>query len=201
MDVDSDRDRVADLLEQTAAGHDHLCPRQVLGVRIGIAGGRTLGLDLPRSDKRLVVFMETDGCAVDGVAAATGCSVGRRTLRIIDYGKVAATFADTGTGQTIRVHPHPAARERAVATLPGAETRWHAQLEAYKTLPDSELLIVDVVDLEVDLESIISRPGLRAVCESCGEEIINQREILRKSRVICRACAGEAYFRLRKRQC
>jgi formylmethanofuran dehydrogenase subunit E len=45
----------------------------------------------------LLTILETDGCAADGVSAATGCWVGRRTLRVEDFGKVAATFVDTQT--------------------------------------------------------------------------------------------------------
>lgn len=41
------------------------------------------------------MIFETDGCAVDGLIAATDCRVGSRTLRILDFGKVAATFTDT----------------------------------------------------------------------------------------------------------
>ena len=51
--------------------------------------------ELPQTDKRLYTFVETDGCFADGVMVATGCSLGHRTLRLIDYGKVAATFVDT----------------------------------------------------------------------------------------------------------
>ena len=73
------------LLAQSAARHSHLCPRQVLGVRIGLAGLAAVGLAGPAVDKAALVIVETDGCFVDGVEAATGCSPGRRTLRIEDF--------------------------------------------------------------------------------------------------------------------
>ena len=41
--------RIATLLQQSSARHDHLCPRQVLGVRIGLAGLDALGLSAPVS--------------------------------------------------------------------------------------------------------------------------------------------------------
>ena len=44
-------------LAAASARHKHLCPRQVLGARIGMAGGRALQLDLPRTDKRLLVIV------------------------------------------------------------------------------------------------------------------------------------------------
>ena len=188
-------DRLSELLERSASLHHHLCPRQVLGVRLGRLAGRRLGLDLPQQDKRLFVFMETDGCAADGVAVATGCSVGRRTMRILDFGKVAATFVDTTSGEALRIRPHPDARRRAREACRDAPDRWHAQLQAYQILPDEELLATDDVQLLVDLDAIISRPGSRAVCQDCGEEVINEREVRTDGRTVCRACAGEAYYR------
>ncbi|MCZ7672117.1 MAG: formylmethanofuran dehydrogenase subunit E family protein [Chloroflexi bacterium] len=44
--------------------------------------------------------METDGCGADGVAVAADCHVGRRTLRVVDYGKMAATFVDVQTEES-----------------------------------------------------------------------------------------------------
>ena len=35
--------------------HHHLCPRQVLGVRIGAYAGELFGLDLPQSDSRVLL--------------------------------------------------------------------------------------------------------------------------------------------------
>jgi formylmethanofuran dehydrogenase subunit E len=66
---------------------------------MGFVAGELLGLDLPRRDKRLMTISETDGCFVDGLIASTGCHVGGRTLRILNFGKVAATFVDTSSGK------------------------------------------------------------------------------------------------------
>jgi formylmethanofuran dehydrogenase subunit E len=183
------------LLEQTAALHRHLCPRQVLGLRMGMLAGERLEVDLPQTDKRVFVFMETDGCTCDGVAVASGARVGRRTMRMMDFGKVAATFVDTFTGAAVRIWPHPASRLRAVAAAPDAPDRWHAQLLGYQRLPAEEILEAEPVQLTVDLAAIISRNGLRAACAACGEEISNGREVMRHGQELCRACAGEAYCR------
>ena len=187
---------IEELLGQTAGLHHHLCPRQVLGVRMGLCGASTLGLDVPRTDKRLVVFVETDGCGADGISVATGCWVGRRTLRLLDFGKLAATFLDTHTSQAVRVVPRPGVREAARRYAPEASDRWTAQLEGYQLMPEPELLLGQPVTLTVNLENLISRPGLRVICEACGEEIMNEREVIHEEMVLCRACAGEAYYRL-----
>jgi formylmethanofuran dehydrogenase subunit E len=182
-----------DLLHESAAFHRHLCPRQVLGVRIGVYGGRWLGLDVPRTDKRLLTFVETDGCAADGLSVSTGCRVGGRTLRVLDFGKVAATLVDTLTGCAVRIAPAHDVRSRAWKYVPTAQNKWQAQLLGYQQMPDDELLVTQPVVLTVSLERLLSKPGCRVNCEACGEEIMNEREVIRDNSVLCRACAGDRY--------
>jgi formylmethanofuran dehydrogenase subunit E len=183
-----------EVLENSAARHSHLCPRQVLGARIGLAGAGALGLETPRSDKRLLVILEMDGCFADGVEAATGSTIGHRTLRIEDYGKVAATFADVNTGQAVRVAPALDVRQRAYIYAPEEKRHYFAQLAAYQVMPDSELLSIQEVYLNNPVEALVSRPGVRVNCELCGEEIINEREVNRDGMTLCRFCAGAAYY-------
>lgn len=182
------------LLGLSAEGHERLCPRQVLGVRMGMLAGKILGIDVPQKDKRLFTLSEIDGCGAGGISVATGCSVSRRTMRIMDYGKMAATFVDTQTGKAIRIVPHPTCRERAVEVSPEFKKRWDCQLHGYQRMPDEELLVVQPVELTISLEKIISKPGLLVICEKCGEEVTNGREVFQDGLMLCRACAGEAYY-------
>lgn len=184
-----------DLLQASAMYHHKICPRQVLGVRIGIWAGRLLEIPLPQSEKRLLAIAETDGCFVDGLSAATGCYVGRRTLRIEDYGKTAVTFVDTLTEQAIRIAPQPNVRELAWDYAPSARNKWEAQLIGYRHIPDDLLLRWQWVELTVPVKQIVGQIGKRVSCEICGEEIINQREAIREGTIICKPCAGESYFR------
>lgn len=181
------------ILATTAAMHGHLCPRQVLGARIGVVAGRALGLDLPRQDKRLLALIETDGCFADGVSVATGCWMGRRTMRLVDHGKIAATFVDTLTGASVRIAPVTSARRMARERAEAGQGKWGAYLEGYKVIPDQELFSVKPVALRLDLPDLLSSPRKRATCRACGEEIINGREIICEGVTICKACAGEAY--------
>jgi formylmethanofuran dehydrogenase subunit E len=183
-----------DLLQDCAARHARLCPRQVLGLRIGLLGGALLGLGVPRRDKRLIAIAETDGCAVDGISVATGCTVGRRTLKIMDFGKVAATFLDTQTGEAVRIWPRSDVREASRSLLPEAPSRWHAQLEAYQCLPDADLLVSAKVSLQLSEHELLGVPGCRILCSQCGEEIMNRREVVIGGRVLCRGCAGDNYW-------
>ena len=186
--------RLDECLAATEALHHHLCPRQVIGVRIGLLAGEILGLELPQTDKRLLAIVETDGCAADGVAVACNCWVGRRTLRVEDYGKVAATFVDTHTGLAVRLVPQPQARQLARDYAPEAHNKWEAQLLGYQRMPASELLTAVHVRLKTPIAQIISRAGLKTFCQKCGEEILNEREVVCQGQVLCRACAGEAYY-------
>ena len=182
-----------DFLAASSAMHKHLCPHQVLGVRMGVQIAALFGLDLPQPDKRLFTFVETDGCFADGVSVATGCWLGRRTMRLMDYGKTAVTFVDTKTDKAVRIWPHPESRNRAGEYAPGEQSRWHTMLAAYQVMPAEELLCWWDVELTVSMKEIISRPGVRIHCDVCGEEITNEREIIQEGLTLCRSCAGDGY--------
>ncbi|MCC6315038.1 MAG: formylmethanofuran dehydrogenase, partial [Thermomicrobiales bacterium] len=185
-----------ELLQASAERHAHLCPRQVLGVRMALLAGKLLGLNVPQQDKRLLTIVETDGCAADGIEIGAGCSIGRRTLRVEDFGKVAATFIDTRLDRALRIVPRQSARALAAHYAPAAPDRWHAQLLGYQRMPSSLLFGWQWVTLTTPLAEIVSRPGARAVCQACREEIINEREVRRDGMVLCRPCAGQSYYRL-----
>ena len=174
--------------------HDHLCPRQILGVRIGMAGMKVLGFDEPPTKKRLLTISEMDGCFVDGVIVATGCTVGHRTLRIEDYGKVAVTFVDTQTRRAVRIAPALDVREKACIYAPDESSHYFAQLQAYQIMPNEELLTVQEVTLTTPVDELVSRPGIRVNCDVCGEEIINERELVQDGSTLCCACAGNGYY-------
>ncbi len=182
------------LLEKSALHHAHLCPRQILGVRMGLCGVKALGFDSPPPNKRLLVITETDGCFSDGLSAATGCTVGHRTLRVEDYGKPAAVFVDVKTSRAFRVAPTLDIRQRACSGIENESFRYKAQMQAYQTMDDAEMFTVAGVRLLASVESIVSRPGMRVNCEVCGEEIMNEREVRQNGMTLCRACSGNSYY-------
>jgi len=182
------------LLEISASRHSHLCPRQVIGVRLGLAGAATLEIEVPQKAKRLLTIVESDGCFADGVEVATGCTIGHRTLRVEDYGKIAATFVDTKSGRAVRVAPQLDLRQKAYQYAPHQEKRYFVQLEGYQVMPIEELVFIEEVQLTTPIPKIISRAGVRVNCNACGEEIINEREILVNGFAYCKACAGDAYY-------
>jgi formylmethanofuran dehydrogenase subunit E len=184
------------LLQKSAAEHSHLCPRQVLGVRMGLAGLAVLGVERPVTTRTALIIIETGGCFADGIRAATGATVGHRTLRVEDLGKIAATFTDLKKGTSIRLSPKSGVRTRALAFAPGEERRYFAQLQGYQVMPDEELFNFQWVVLETPAEMIISHQNARATCSKCGEEIINEREVLVEGKVLCQTCAFGGYYRI-----
>lgn len=183
------------LLAESSARHSHLCPRQVLGVRIGLAGAEALQLTTHRKDKRLLVIVESDGCFADGVEVATGATMGHRTLRLEDVGRIGATFIDVKKDRAVRVAPQIDVRERAWEYVPEENRRYFVMLKGYQRIPANELITIEEVQLLQPVAEIVSRPGYRVDCAQCGEEIINEREVQIDGQILCRICGGHGYYR------
>lgn len=188
-----ERDLTA-LLGEASRYHGHLCPGQVLGVRMAIKGCEWLGILDPRSSKRLVTFVEAGRCAADAIQTATGCTIGKRTLKLVDYGKVAATFLDTLTGRAVRVCARESAREAARLFAPGGLDQRLAQLQAYRTMPDEEMFTIQEVRVSISDTELPGRPHRRVLCELCGEAVNDCREVRVNDRTLCLACAAGAYY-------
>jgi formylmethanofuran dehydrogenase subunit E len=186
-----------DYLTLAAERHKHLCPGQVLGVRMAMLGLRSLGIADPDAHgKRLVTFVEIDRCATDAVGVVTGCSLGRRSLKYVDYGKVAATFVDLETGAAVRVCARDDSRAKAREMFPEIAKPHRQQMEAYKVMNDADLFTVENVKVHLAPQDLPGGPRSRVQCDSCGEGINHGREVRREGRVLCRACAGEAYYKV-----
>jgi formylmethanofuran dehydrogenase subunit E len=188
--------RLDAILAEAAAQHSRLCPRQVLGARMALAGSELLGVRVPQADKRLLAIAETDGCFLSGLEVAVGVHARHRTLRIVDYGRVAVTVADTKSGRAVRLAPRDGCRARAVERAPAGTSRYDAMLEAYRTMPTEDLLSWQSVELVPSVGTLLGRPHVRVDCRHCGEEVVNQREVWVDGHALCPACALGAYYRL-----
>ncbi len=184
------------LLDESARVHGHLCPGQVLGVKMSMLGLREIGISDPRGKDRksIMVFVEMDRCATDAVQSVTGCSLGHRTMKFMDYGKMAATFLNLRTGRAVRVLAKEDARQKAKDCFPEIENKYAAQLEAYKIMPDEDLFEVMEVKVLVRPEDMPGRPLSRVRCDACGEYVQDMREVSRDGRILCRPCAGPGYY-------
>jgi formylmethanofuran dehydrogenase subunit E len=187
----------AALLEESVRVHGHLCAGQVLGVRMSLLGLREAGIGDPKGAdrKNLIVFVEMDRCATDAVQSVTGCSLGKRSLKFLDYGKMAATFVNLRTGRAVRVIAREDSREQAKRYAPAGEDKYQAQLEAYKVMADEELFDVQEGSVELRPEDMPGRPLGRVQCSVCGEFVQDMREVSCDGQVLCRPCWEGGYFR------
>ena len=178
-----------ELLRESSALHGHDCAGQVLGVRMAMVGCREVGIDEPQGCKKLLVYAEMDRCATDAVQAVTGCSLGKRTLKFLDYGKMAVTFVNTETGGAARVLARDGARSLVARYAADMMNPHDAQKQAYAVMPEDALFSVKPVIADVAEEEMPGFRGTRVYCENCGEGINLRREVKRAGRTLCIPCA------------
>ena len=142
----------------------------------------------------MVVYVEIDRCATDAIQVVTGCKIGKRTMKYVDYGKVAATFVDLHTGDAVRVAAREDAREKATPRQSEGCTKYEAQLSAYKEMPDDELFNMEHARVKIPVEDMPGPPRERVICDQCGEGINDYREVRLAGKVLCRACAHGSYY-------
>ena len=185
------------LLKSSAAAHGHLCPGQVVGVRMAMLGCGLIGLDDPSSHdqiKKLIVYVEMDRCTADAVAHVTGVKLGRRSLKFMDYGIMAATFVNLESGLAFRVLSTEEARDLACAYAPGIAEKYPRQLEAYRRMPNSVLFRVQQVEVNLSEFDLPGPTRYKAACTRCGQVVRDHREVLENGNALCRPCARGAYF-------
>ncbi len=184
-------------LREAEVAHGHLCAGQVLGVRMAMLGLEKLGIEDPRGKdrKRLVTFVEIDRCATDAIAVVTGCRLGKRALKFRDWGKMAATFVDLQSGRAVRVAAKESSKALARTMHPEIESKNQQQMLAYREMLADDLFATQWVKVELPAEEFPGFKGERIVCAECGEGINFRREVQRDGRTLCRACAGESYYK------
>ncbi len=185
------------LLNESAEIHGHLCPGQVIGVRMAMLGCRLIGLDDPRSHtqiKKLIVYLEMDRCAGDAVAHVTGVKLGRRSLKFMNYGIMAATFLNLETQKAFRIISTEEARDLAQVYAPGIEGKAAQQLEAYKFMPDYVLFRVQAVKVNLEEYDMPGPTRSKTICSRCGQVVRDHREVMIDNKPVCRPCTEDVYF-------
>ena len=185
------------LLRGSSETHGHLCPGQAVGVRMAMLGCRLIGLDEPASRdqiKKLLVYVEMDRCTSDAVAYTTGVKLGRRSLKFMDYGIMAASFVNLETGKAFRVISTEESRDLAQSYAPEIADKSARQLEAYKRMPDSVMFRVQQVEITVPEEDLPGPTRFKASCSRCGQVVRDRREVIKDGRLFCKACADDVYY-------
>ena len=184
------------LLDESARIHGHLCPGQVLGVRLSMLGLKMIGIEDPKGENRkdFIVFVEIDRCATDAIQSVTGCSLGKRSLKFLDYGKMAATFLNQKTNKAVRILAKEESRNKAKNYFPDIKNKYECQLEAYKIMSDEELFEWENVRVAVPEEDMPGRPIRRVRCEKCGEHVQDNRDMEVDGKTLCKSCAHGTYY-------
>ncbi len=184
------------LLERSTKVHGHICAGQVIGVRMSMLGLESIGIVDPRGldRKKLYVLVEIDRCATDAIQSVTGCSLGKRSMRWIDYGVMAATFVNLDTGRAVRIVAREESRELSKKYCPEVENKYQRQLDAYRVMPLEELFTVEEVRVDIPEEDMPGRPLKRVQCESCGDWVQDCRDVERDGKTLCRGCANGKYY-------
>lgn len=188
--IPADRQLARALRSSVGLHGGHGCAGLILGTRLALVGVEALGIAVPDRMKRLIVVLETDRCAADGVQAVTGCRMGKRTLRLLDYGKLAATFIDQWDGRAVRVSARGDLRDRVARMSAGSDVH-EAQREAYATMTPADLFDIRSVRSPLTPDDLPGRVCRRVRCAACGEEVSDGRDVTLDTRSFCRPCADQ----------
>jgi len=183
------------LLERSTKIHGHICAGQVIGVRLSMLGLKEIGIDDPKVQrKEFYVLVEIDRCATDAIQSVTGCSLGKRSMKWLDYGIMAATFVNLKTNKAVRITALEEARETSKNYAPEIEDKYKRQLEAYRIMPNEELFKIQNVKVSIPNADMPGRPMQRVQCDACGDWVQDCREVMRDGKTLCRPCADGRYY-------
>ena len=192
---------IEQLLEQYDLQHGNLCPGSLLGLRMAVLGCALVGIEDPRGADRnkLVVWVEIDRWLADAVEAVTGARLGKRSLRFMDYGKLAATFLNSETGKAVRIVALESSRGLADQRHPEIEDKYQRQMRAYREAAEEELFEVTEVEVRMRAKDLPGHPRSRVICHKCGEGVNDGREVRLPERImLCRPCVYGAYYEPRQ---
>jgi formylmethanofuran dehydrogenase subunit E len=172
-------------LQRAVAYHGHICSGQVLGVRLARLGLNLMGITEPEKYRDLIVYVEADRCIADAVGTISGCNLGRRRLKWLDFGKMAATFYDINGGKAVRL---------ALNGAVGHPEAGDDLVEYWNRYKDEEIFKIQHVRLNVPKEDLPGLPLEIVSCYICGEKIFDKRQVITSEGVVCRNCHGKSYY-------
>ncbi len=185
-----------ELLEESTRVHGHICAGQVIGVRMCLLALSLIGIDDPKGvdRKKLYVIVEIDRCATDAIQSVTGCSLGKRSMKWLDYGVMAACFVNLETNRAVRITALEEARDSSKKYCAEISNKYKRQLEAYKIMTEDELFRVQNVEVKIPDENMPGRPLKRVQCTQCFDWVQDKRDLLVKEEILCRQCAEGRYY-------
>jgi len=188
---------IDELLEQYELTRGNLCPGALLGLRMAALGCALVGIEDPQGAdrKKLIVWVEIDRWLADAVETVTDARLGKRNLKFLDYGKLAATFLNIQNGKAVRVVALESSRRLADLRHPEIEDQYTRQMQTYREAAEEELFGITYVEVRVGAKDLPGHPRSRVICQKCGEGVNDGREINLSGRItLCRSCDYGAYY-------
>lgn len=174
--------------------HGHLSPGVALGIRMGRIGLKKLGL--PKGDKRLFAVIETSTCLADGIQVSTGCTPGRVSLRVEDFGKLAVCMARSDIREGVRLSPK-------LELLPPLISDWIMRKRRFNQ-ENEEKVAGEILGLDeafFNIERVYIEPFSESEeaevvkCSICGELVVKTKTIEADGRTLCKPCHGARYYK------
>ena len=176
------------LVAEAGKFHGHICNGIAIGTRMTMSGLRRIGINDPKGAdrKKLMVFVEIDRCATDAIMALTGCQPGKRTMKIRDYGKMAATFINLESGRAVRLVTQMKQRPSDGGDEPD-----------FGAMNENELFAISEVTVPLRPEDLPGMPLRRVACQRCGETVMDGRDVEYQGLTLCQPCRNaDDYYRL-----
>ncbi len=192
------------ILEEALKFHGHKCWASTVGVRIGLAAMRTLGVERSGA-KSLHAIVEIGNhhgamCFGDGVQYVTGCTFGKGNISKRPKGKLALTLVDKARHRAVRVSYKPTLQKQIAASafmqkraagIPPTqipeEEQWDLVNLIWEAPEEDVMTIGPVVDYPWEEPEEVVR---FAVCPECGELIAEPYLRVVQGRSLCLDCAG-----------
>ncbi len=171
-------------LKEAVTYHGHICSGQIIGVRMARMAMNLLEIKEPKKFRDLIVYVESDRCISDAIGTVTGCKLGKRNLKWMDYGKTAATFLNMKTGEAVRIY-----RKTRIYPPDGEDLT-----AFYQKITDEEMFCASRVKVHYRKEDLPGKPLDAVTCQICGEEVIDGRQVIRDGKTICKACDTGGYY-------
>lgn len=173
--------------------HGDACGGIQMGTRMAISGMKAIGITDPKGKDRkdLMVFMEIDRCPADAILAVTGCHPGKRSMKILDHGKMAATFVNLKTGKAVRVSAKNRQGDR-IKTREMIENE--PMTDDFAALADDDLFTVTEVNVILKPEDMPGRPLKSVPCALCGERVLDMKDVEIDGKYYCRPCAEKRNY-------
>lgn len=179
-------------LQKAIAYHGHLCLGQVLGVHLAEKGMEIIGTTDP---KKMIVFVENDRCIADAIQILTGTRLGRRSMKLVNYGKMAATFVNTETGAAFRVWVSGKINEM-IGKISSDRQEKERQYDMVLRSNSEDVVSVQKVNVDIPIEEMPGKPKRTVTCVQCGEKVMDSKDISSEKGPLCLACAKGAYYSL-----